>query len=435
MKRAAKKCRKQRAKGHMYSEELQIAASRYSYWNHLLKSMQPRRNIKKATLHRKRRFVRILYHMPLTKQEVRNEHKAALKTLKDARTNSKEYRRLHLERFAAAIDAAAGKEPDTKTNTLIQLMHFEEDRLIHLKLQNDMGKRRGPGISELMVPSEPDEDPSNNTTEWTIEGDKENIANAIMKQSEKSFSKAFNTPFACGDLKEALGVDRTTQAGDDTMRGTYEITSPISELKKFIEMFRKNPDIQYIDPTITPKIFRKVLGRMHEKKATSASGRHLGHYKSLMDNDKLVDLMCKMMSLPLKHGICLDRWLKVIDVMLVKEEGVCRLHKLQIIQLIEADFNQCLLMLFTKPITHGMDRYEARIPCQWAQRGQSCTSAVLFKTLQIEDARIMKTSLSWMDTDYAGCYDRIMHKVALLNSRKFGATRTSTSCRNGRRSQ
>jgi hypothetical protein len=217
MKRAAKKCRKQRAKGHMYSEELQMAASRCSYCNHLLKSMQPRRNIKKATLHRKRRFARMPDHMPLTKQEVRNKHKAVLKTLKDVRTNSKEYRRLHLKRFAAAIDAAAGKEPGYKTNTLIQLLSFEEDRLIHLKCQNDMGKRRGPGISELMVPSDPNEDPSNNTTKWTIEGDKANVANAIMEQNENSFSKAFNTPFACGDLKEALGVDGTTQAGDDMM--------------------------------------------------------------------------------------------------------------------------------------------------------------------------------------------------------------------------
>jgi hypothetical protein len=108
-----------------------------------------------------------------------------LKTLKDVRTNSKEYRRLHLERFAAAIDAAAGKEPDTKTNTIIQLMRFKEDRIIHLKCQNDMGKRRGPGISELMVPSDPNEEPSNNTTEWTIEGDKKNVANAIMKQNDE----------------------------------------------------------------------------------------------------------------------------------------------------------------------------------------------------------------------------------------------------------
>jgi hypothetical protein len=82
-------------------------------------------------------------------------------------------------------------------------------------------------------------------------------------------------------------------------------------------------------------------------------------------------------------------------------------------------------MLFTKLITHNMDKYKARSPCQWAQRGQSCTSAVLYKVLQIEDARIMHHSMSWMETDYAGCYDRIMPNVALINSQTIGATKTA----------
>jgi hypothetical protein len=53
-KRDAKTCRKQRSKGHMYSEELQMTSSRCSYWNHILKSMQTRRNIKKANPHQAR---------------------------------------------------------------------------------------------------------------------------------------------------------------------------------------------------------------------------------------------------------------------------------------------------------------------------------------------------------------------------------------------
>jgi hypothetical protein len=70
-----------------------------------------------------------------------------------------------------------------------------------------------------------------------------------------------------------------------------------------------------------------------------------------------------------------------------------------------------------------MDKYEARSPCQWAQRGQSFTSAVLYKILQIEDSRIMHYSMSWMETYYAGCYYPIMPNVALINSQKFGATK------------
>jgi len=51
-----------------------------------------------------------------------------------------------------------------------------------------------------------------------------------------------------------------------------------------------------------------------------------------------------MMSIPFKHGIIPDRWTKVTDVMLEKNPGVPRLHRLRVIQLIEEDLNQCLLI-------------------------------------------------------------------------------------------
>jgi hypothetical protein len=74
-----------------------------------------------------------------------------------------------------------------------------------------MGKGRGPGIKELLDPTDNTEDPTNDTKQWTIEG----------------------------TLKETLGADGTTDAGDAMLRGSYEITSPILELKDFIETFKK----------------------------------------------------------------------------------------------------------------------------------------------------------------------------------------------------
>jgi hypothetical protein len=182
---------------------------------------------------------------------------------------------------------------------------------------------RGAGIKELLIPTSLDEAPTNSTTNWTVEGDRESVTQAIVAQNGKCFSKAFHTPFACRKLKEVLGADGTTEAGDDILRGTFEVTSPIAKLKEFIETFKKNTDIPDIEPTTTPLMFRKAFGRVHDKKATSASSRHLGHYKAIMDNTKLTATMCKVMSLPWKHGVCMDRWLKVIDLMLSQDEGIC----------------------------------------------------------------------------------------------------------------
>jgi hypothetical protein len=203
------------------------------------KSLLPTRNIQQTTIDRKRKFAKIPDHLPLTKSEITAEHKAAQTTLKSIRANNAEYRRLRLELYANAIDAAANKAPGQKTNTILQLQHQEEKRLIYKKCQEHMGKGRGPGIKELLVPTDNTEDPTNDTKHWTIEGDKENITKAIMNQNQKKISKKFNTPFACGTLKETLGADGTTDADYAMLRGSYEITSPIPELKEFIETLKK----------------------------------------------------------------------------------------------------------------------------------------------------------------------------------------------------
>jgi hypothetical protein len=52
-----------------------------------------------------------------------------------------------------------------------------------------------------------------------------------MNQNENCFSKAFHAPFTCGELKEVIGADGTMKAGDDMLRGMFEVTIPISELK------------------------------------------------------------------------------------------------------------------------------------------------------------------------------------------------------------
>jgi hypothetical protein len=266
MKYAEKLCQKKRGKGHMYSEDLHLDTTQMSYWHHVKKSMLPTRNIKQATLNRKRLFARIAKHPPLTKTEVVKEHNAALKTLRDVRRKSTKYCRLHLERFAAAIDANAGKNPSAKTNTILNLQRQEEKCLIYRKCQQHMVNGRGAGIKELLIPTSLDEAPTNSTTNWTVEGDRESVTQAIMAQSEKCFSKAFHTPFACGRLKEVLGADGNTEAGDDILCGTFEVTSPIAELKEFIETFKKNTDIPDIEPTITTLMLHKAFGRVHEKK-------------------------------------------------------------------------------------------------------------------------------------------------------------------------
>ena len=135
-------------------------------------------------------------------------------------------------------------------------------------------------------------------------------------------------------------------------------------------------------------MFKSAFGSLSEKKSSSNSGRHIGHYKAALNCETTMEIHCRMMSIPFKHGIVPERWTKVTDVMLEKNPGTPRIHRLRVIQLIEADLNQCLLILFTRPMVHNSDKHYLLHRSQWSTRNQNCTSAILSKTINLEYGRI-----------------------------------------------
>ena len=91
-----------------------------------------------------------------------------------------------------------------------------------------------------------------------------------------------------------------------------------------------------------------------------------------------------MMTIPFQKGFAPELWTQVTDVMLEKTTGIPRIHRLRIIQIIEADLNQCLLLLFTKPMVDNAENFSLLHPSQCSTRNQNCTSAVLSKVINLE---------------------------------------------------
>jgi hypothetical protein len=67
-----------------------------------------------------------------------------------------------------------------------------------------------------------------------------------------------------------------------------------------------------------------------EKTSSSVSGRHVGHYKAAAQEDTLSQILSMMMSIPYKIGFSPQRWRNIIDVMIEKEPGNPKLHRLRI---------------------------------------------------------------------------------------------------------
>jgi hypothetical protein len=131
------------------------------------------------------------------------------------------------------------------------------------------------------------------------------------------------------------------------------------------------------------------------------------------------------MNMAFKFGTAPTRWSTAIDIVISKEGTTLRQHRTRLIQKLEADNNQSLLIAFTKPITQQINKHNIYHLSQYADHQQQCTSAVLNKDLQCEYARINKKSLTWMETDCTGCYDRMIPNTLLIDAQTMGASRNS----------
>jgi hypothetical protein len=179
MHRAEKKCKKGLPKTYMWSEDLHEAGSQRSYWNALKQSLLPHRNISDRTLDIKRKMAKVPLHQEKPAEEINMELRKAKKTMKDIRKNHKEYREDHLKRKAAAIDEDKGKDPN-KTSTLIQLIRHEENIQMWRTGKRHMGREIGRGLTEIMVPVNPNEIPTNETKEWRRESDLNKVTLAML---------------------------------------------------------------------------------------------------------------------------------------------------------------------------------------------------------------------------------------------------------------
>ena len=86
------------------------------------------------------------------------------------------------------------------------------------------------------------------------------------------------------------------------------------------------------------------------KKTSSPSGSHLGHYRTALTSDSICFVYATLISIPFDCGFTLDRWTNALLVMLEKNKGTPSLNKLRVIQLMEADSNMVLRIVFGKSL-------------------------------------------------------------------------------------
>eukprot|EP00980_Cylindrotheca_fusiformis_P015504 scaffold4396_cov73-Cylindrotheca_fusiformis.AAC.1 len=78
-----------------------------------------------------------------------------------------------------------------------------------------------------------------------------------------------------------------------------------------------------------------------------------------------------------RNGYALERWTKVINVMIYKEPGNINLEKLRVIHLFEADFNLMVGILFGRRAMYHAVQQQLIHPGQGGRIGGECEDVAL----------------------------------------------------------
>jgi hypothetical protein len=274
-------------------------------------------------------------------------------------------------------------------------------------------------------------------TDWKTIDDPSEMEFYLQMRNRRHFGQAHGTPFTVSPLSQDINWSATSPDSEKILSGEY---SPDCDdlLDGLIQSFQcKDDNAPIIPPELSLKELTSRIKIWDERTTTSPSGLHLGHLKALTarvprttDDEDLsppVDIqqsLCQaqldLINYSLKHGYSYDRWKEVVNVMIEKDPGNHRVHRLRVIHLYEADLGACYAILWKKLFAQAERRHEINPGQYGGRQGHEAAYLPYAEELKYEICRMSRKSLINFDNDAQSCFDRIIPSVASLIARSLG---------------
>jgi len=244
--------------------------------------------------------------------------------------------------------------------------------------------------------------PTENIEEERITNDKIEIERALCEQNMKTFTAAYSSPFLQKPLISQIGQTATSEQSQQILLGKFNPQKSLSkDTKRFIKQLKIPSKIQqkgknntFCDIATETAYWREKRGRTN----SSMSGRHIGTYKALTyGNTPTLHMINEISNYSFNMGIPLQRWIKDLDVVsLLKKPNKIRPSELRNIGTLEADFNQCASLHFSKRMMHTGITSKSIPPSQYAKKGNCSIEAAIVKVLFFNYLRITKINGAFM---------------------------------------
>ena len=227
---------------------------------------------------------------------------------------------------------------------------------------------------------------------WTLITEPGDLHKVVAKRNRTHLNQASATPLGHSRGYQLFHREEHHDTARKVLNGELEWKHPMDKVNEFVNNLARVYDEEalakesnLINAHITAEEFRHCLKNKKESTESSPSGRHIGHYKPMLGDDNLVNLIVAMINIGFSSGVVLERWEHKISVMLEKDKGSPKLHRLRIIQLFEADYNFLLALVFGHRLMRFAQKHCDFNESQYrSMNGKQAQSAILNKILMYD---------------------------------------------------
>ena len=173
--------------------------------------------------------------------------------------------------------------------------------------------------------------------------------------------------------------------------------------------------------------FKRYWIKKRESTATSPYGLHIGHYKSVVNDENILEVHRKLLLIPFQYAFVPQRWAQTVQIMLEKDSGKPWTTRLRIIELFDAQVNCGLKIIFGKRmVDNALKRGHIHTSAYGSVPKRTAQDAVMEKVISLDIMRTTRKCGAIFDCDAKGCYDRIIPALQTITCCRLGVPRSTS---------